>query len=192
MDEAVAIRLCITHRDPVGFEFLVNKYRREALFHARSLLGNAEDAADACQECFTRAFIAMPRLDKMDAFYPWFYRILRNYCLNVLSRRKTATKYRVETQRAGGVNVDTATPLFLLEKTEEQKLVWETLEQLPPDSREILVMKYIQGLKYEEISQMLAIPRGTVMSRLYYARKAFHDKFTTNETSERSKGHVRL
>jgi len=181
MNEAQAIRLCLEHQDPVGFEFLVEQYRREALFHARGFLGDAEDAADACQECFTRAFLAMPRLEKMDAFYPWFYRILRNYCLNVISRRKTATKYRVAAQREGGVNVETATPLLLLEKTEEQKLVWETLEALNPEFREILVMKYIQGLKYEEISQMLAIPRGTVMSRLYYARKAFHAVFVEKD-----------
>lgn len=177
MDEAVAIRLCLKHQDPVGFEFLVNKYRREALFHARSFLGNAEDAADACQESFTRAFLAMPRLQQLDAFYPWFYRILRNYCLNMLDRRKTATRYRVEQQREGGANVEAATPLLLLEKTEEQKLVWEALETLSPEFREILVMKYIQDLKYDEISQMLAIPRGTVMSRLFYARKAFHQAF---------------
>ncbi len=56
MNEAKAINLCIKHRDPIGFEYLVKKYRREALFHARIFLGNDEDAADACQESFVKAF----------------------------------------------------------------------------------------------------------------------------------------
>ena len=93
MDEAHAIQLCLKHQDPTGFEYLVKKYRREAFFHARTLLGDQDDAADACQESFTRAFIAIPRLNRLDAFYPWFYRILRNCCLNMIRKKKTVRKY---------------------------------------------------------------------------------------------------
>ena len=64
MNENHAIRLCLRDRDPVGFEFLVLKYRREAFFHATSVLGNQEDAKDACQEAFRRALAAMPRLEE--------------------------------------------------------------------------------------------------------------------------------
>jgi RNA polymerase sigma-70 factor (ECF subfamily) len=70
MNEAQAIRLCLQYRDPVGFEFLVKKYRREAYFHALALMGNQEDAADACQESFRRAFAAIPKLAQLDKFYP--------------------------------------------------------------------------------------------------------------------------
>ncbi|MBW2623393.1 MAG: sigma-70 family RNA polymerase sigma factor, partial [Deltaproteobacteria bacterium] len=62
-------------------------------FHALSLLGNQEDAAEACQESFTRAFAAINKFTCLDAFYPWFYRILRNCCLNMLGRKKTAENY---------------------------------------------------------------------------------------------------
>ncbi len=72
MNEAQAIRLCLRHRDPVGFEFLVKNYRREAFFHAFALMGNQEDAADVCQESFRRAFTAIPKLVGLDQFYPWF------------------------------------------------------------------------------------------------------------------------
>jgi hypothetical protein len=54
MDEQRAIQLCLKHRDPIGFEFLVRKYRREAFVHARALLGNEQDALDACQDAFLK------------------------------------------------------------------------------------------------------------------------------------------
>jgi len=183
MDEASAIHLCLSHKDPTGFEFLVKKYRREAFFHAVTLLGNQEDAADACQESFSRAFAAMPRLKALDQFYPWFYRILRNCCLNMLSRKKTARKYRTNQKHNPELHVETENPSSLLEKSEEKELVWEVLESLNPEFREILIMKYIKDNNYEEIAALLGIPRGTVMSRLYYARKAFKEAFTAVEAS---------
>ena len=176
MDESRAIRLCLHHRDPVGFEYLVKKYRREAFYHAQSFLGNREDAADACQESFSRAFKAIPNLSKLDAFYPWFYRILRNCCLNMLRRKKTARRYKQEKQLELP-DEETSNPSVLVEAQEEQSLVWEVLNALTPTFREILVMKYIQDKRYDEISELLSIPRGTVMSRLYHARKAFRDRY---------------
>lgn len=177
MNEAQAIRLCLRHRDPAGFEFLVNKYRREAFFHSLSLMGNREDAADACQESFRRAFMAIPKLTDLDQFYPWFYRILRNCCLNMLSRRKTILDYARENSSNAPVADTAADPAAILVKQEEQQIVWQTLNRLDPGSREILCLKYIQGKSYEEISRILQIPRGTVMSRLFHARKAFRREY---------------
>ena len=146
MDENFAIRLCLNHRDPVGFEFLVRKYRREAFFHAISILGNQEDALDACQESFTRAFAALPKLSYLDQFYPWFYRILRNCCLNMIGKRKTIRKYQQNCQTEHHSNKDTEIdPSIIVEKEEEKREVWETLNRLNPESREILIMKYIKG-----------------------------------------------
>ncbi len=177
MNEQTAITLCLKHRDPIGFEFLVNKYSREALFHARALMRNDEDAADACQESFARAFQAMPRLQQLDNFYPWFYRILRNCCLNMLSRQKTATTYRSQQMKLKEGGRTSENPASLMEENEEKAHVWRAIKTLPPESREILCMKYMQGLCYNEIASILAIPRGTVMSRLYHARKRFKTEY---------------
>lgn len=185
MNEDTAIRLCIKHQDPAGFEFLVKKYRREAFFHASALMRNAEDAADACQESFTRAFVAFPKLTKLERFYPWFYRILRNCCLNMLSRKKTADKYYSEQTRADGTGKEFDNPYSILLQSEQKTQIWEVLDRLQPEFREILIMKYIQGLCYNEISDILAIPRGTVMSRLYHARKNFKHEYETMILSER-------
>lgn len=178
MDETRAIKLCLLHQDPIGFEYLVEKYKKEAYFHALSLLGNQEDAADACQECFTKAFNAIIKLPKLDNFYPWFYRLLRNHCLNLLNKEKTATSYREEKRHQLNDEVEKNSPNFLLEKNEEQLAVWHCLENLSPEFREILIMKYIEHQNYDTISNILNIPRGTVMSRLYHARKAFRNEYS--------------
>ncbi len=193
MNESYAIKLCLKHRDPAGFEFLVKKYRREAYFHARMILGNAEDALDACQESFTKAFNAIPKLTQLDAFYPWFYRILRNCCLNMIRKKKSAGKYQTE-ERHHMMLVDNKTnPSATLEKKEEQRFIRKILKQLSPEFREILVLKYLQDLRYADISEYLGIPRGTVMSRLYYARKTFRDKYLImNKSEEKSRREVAI
>jgi RNA polymerase sigma-70 factor, ECF subfamily len=170
MNEARAIALCIEHRDPAGFDFLVRRYRREAYGHALALLGNPDDAAEACQDSFTSAFGSLPRLAELTAFYPWFYRILRNRCLNILSRRKTAADYaRVETDTpARELSAEDAAS-----GAQERAHVWRTLERLKLEHREILALKYLKGYDYDTLATLLRIPRGTVMSRLYHARKAF-------------------
>jgi len=174
MTEESAIELCIKYRDPTGFEHLVKQYRREAMGHALGIMGNPDDAMEMCQESFRRAFQAMPRLEKLDHFYPWFYSILRNCCFNTLARKKTTAKHSdklildAEYQRSGF-----AAPYAEMEKEEAKGAVWETLQQLSPEHREILVLKYFQDMKYDRIADVLGIPRGTVMSRLYSARKAF-------------------
>ena len=177
MDEQGAIKLCIKHRDPVGFEFLVRRYRREAFHHAYGLLGNQEEALDACQESFAKAFAAIPRLESLAAFYPWFYRILRNRCLNLLARSKTAAAYReTAPQRASGLP-EPSDPATILERQEEHQRVRQVLQRLAPEHREVLAMKYIQGQSYEEMARILGLPRGTIMSRLYYARTAFRRRY---------------
>ena len=177
MTEAQAIQLCLKHRDPAGFEALVRQYRREAFGHALALLGNAEDAADACQTCFARAFAALPGLAALDRFYPWFYRILRNFCLNQLARRRIrereadAVRYQEENRR------ESDRPDLLYVQNDEQRQVQEALAALTPEHREILCMKYFQQARYHRIAATLGIPEGTVMSRLYHARRAFRRAF---------------
>lgn len=177
MDEQHAIQLCVKHRDPVGFEFLVQKYRREAFGHAFALLGNQDDALDACQDAFAKAFAAIPRLRDLPQFYPWFYCILRNRCVNLLARRDTAERHREAEQHDASGMVDATNPGTVLERQEEQQRVRRALELLKPEHREILHMKYVQEHRYEEIASILGIARGTVMSRLYHARTALRDAY---------------
>jgi RNA polymerase sigma-70 factor (ECF subfamily) len=116
----------------------------------------------------------MPRLEELTAFYPWFYRILRNRCLNILSRRKTATSYaRAEIARSAEQPPGIASAEDTASLGEERVAVWRTLARLKTEFREILALKYLKGYDYDTLAAVLQIPRGTVMSRLYHARKAF-------------------
>jgi len=171
VDERRAIDLCIAHRDPIGFEYLVRKYQREAYMHAMALVGNPDDAAEACQESFASAFASLPRLSELTAFYPWFYRVLRNRCLNMLSRRRTAAAY---VKANDGTEPLETGPDSIFGEQQERAEVWRVLASLKTEFREILALKYMRGYDYEALAALLEIPRGTVMSRLYHARKAFH------------------
>ena len=173
MNEGKAIVLCIKHHDPAGFEYLFKMFRKEAYFHAAAFLGNHDDAVDACQECFAKAFQSMSKLSYLKVFYPWFYTILRNHCMNILRKRKMASNYVSKESVTLENHTDQKSPVFLMEKGEEHLKTWKTMEAIAPEFREILAMKYIEGLTYRKISDLLGIPRGTVMSRLYHARKAF-------------------
>lgn len=184
MDERRAIDLCIAHRDPIGFEYLMRKYQREAYMHAMALVGNPEDAAEACQESFASAFASLPRLAELTAFYPWFYRVLRNRCLNMLSRRRTAANYAKT--HDGEDYTGIPGPETILGREQEQADVWRALASLKLEFREILALKYMRGYDYEALAALLGIPRGTVMSRLYHARKAFHAAYLDGGRAEAS------
>jgi RNA polymerase sigma factor (sigma-70 family) len=179
MNEAQAIKMCL--KDPVGFEFLVEQYKREAYYHALSFTNNKEDAADACQDAFRKAFGAMPRLTAMDKFYPWFYRILKNHCINMSARKRTARNYRQATIDSKDLQPQTVSPSEELLVNERRESVRKVIETLKPDFKEILTLKYFGEKSYDEIAELLEIPRGTVMSRLFHARSAFRDAFQSAE-----------
>lgn len=181
MNEQRAIELCLKHRDPIGFEFLVRQYRREAFTHAYALLGDPQDAEDACQECFARAYGTMPGLAGLDHFYPWFYRILRNHCLNLLARRDTRRRHREDVGEQCSPSGDPPPHAGVADR-DEQKQIHAALDRLDPEDREILVLKYLNDLSYADIAPRLGIPKGTVMSRLYHARRAFRREFRGLDT----------
>lgn len=160
MDDAAAIEKCIKG-DREAFRFLVERYQKQAVRHSLAILGNREDALDAVQEAFIDAFQALERFDTARRFYPWFYVLLRNRCFKMTARRRPAEDIE-ETeilQSQAGVSPEER---FALEKA---------LLSLTKEDREIIGLKYLDGLSYEELSEHLQIPRGTVMSRLFYARK---------------------
>ena len=177
MNEQKAISLCLKYRDPIGFEFLVQKYRKKAFYNAFGWLNNNDDALDACQEAFARAFGAITRVKKLERFYPWFYVILRNCCMNILYDRKKSNIISEGLSRnleREEMIKDTDT-LTNMVSTEENSKIQELLYSLKPEFKEILILKYFNDMSYSEIGTLLSIPRGSVMSRLYSARRAFHN-----------------
>ena len=162
--------------DSRAFGELVTRYMRRAYFAALGIVGNHDDALDLSQEAFARAFRARRSLDPERPFYPWLYQILRRLCFNFLRNRKSRA---AKLMAAGGWLADEAdaraaaqSPQRAAERAELRRRVQTAIATLPAHEREVLIMREFEGLRYREIADLLGIPIGTVMSRLYAARKA--------------------
>lgn len=132
-------------------------------------LGNDQDAREATQDALLKAFAARDRYDPNRPFYPWLRRILRNTCFDLLSRRKHRAITGLQPDR---VPLLAPSPADQAETADDVARLRLALEQLSPEHREIIVMRHFEDLSYAEIGEALSVPQGTVMSRLYRARKA--------------------
>jgi RNA polymerase sigma-70 factor (ECF subfamily) len=160
MDDAEAIKSC-QQGDREAFRHLVERYQRQAVRQATAILLNRDDAEDAVQEAFIDAFKAIGTFDTSRTFYQWFYVLLRNRCYKLTSKRRPAE------------SLDEALLLTTQQgMSNETRLALEkALHSLTREEREIVSLKYFSGLSYDELATQLQIPRGTVMSRLFYARR---------------------
>ena len=161
--------------DNGAFGTLVERYMRRAYYAALGLVGSSEDAMDLSQEAFVRAFRARHTIDPDRPFYAWLYQIIRRLCFNHTRDRRTS---RRGIEAAGDWLVDQATarsasmnPERALESAEARQRVAGALESLSDRDREVLVLKEFEGLRYREIAEVIGVPIGTVMSRLYSARR---------------------
>jgi RNA polymerase sigma-70 factor, ECF subfamily len=159
------------------YEPLVRAYEPQALRMALGMMGNPEDARDALQEAFVKAFQSLDRFDMGRAFGPWFFQILRNQCRDMLRSRNA--RFRTEVLDEGLLELrpdeGPMSSSRQRDRAEARRLLWKALERVPDEQREVLVLKELQGLRYQEIATVLDVPEGTVASRLFHARKALRD-----------------
>lgn len=167
MDDATAIEKCLKGEKD-AFRFVVERYQKQAVRHAVAILGNREDALDATQEAFIDAFKSLKHFDPLRKFYSWFYVLLRHRCYKITARKRE-TENIEETEILAA---QTGLP------GEESLALERALLSLTKEDREIITLKYLDGLSYEELAAHLQVPRGTVMSRLFYARKQLQAKLT--------------
>jgi RNA polymerase sigma-70 factor (ECF subfamily) len=158
--------------DKEAFGKLVKAHMRQAYYVALGFLGNHDDALDASQEAFVRAYDAMSHFDPSKRFFTWYYAILRNHCLNMLRRKSI--------QPIPFSGIDRETPGRLasgepagdqLERSESHAVIWKAIWSLDPDDRQLIVARDILGTPYAMLAELLDVPVGTVMSRLYHARR---------------------
>lgn len=172
-DEQQAIMECQMGRTE-SYRILVDKYKVKAYYAALLYTGNREDALDLSQEAFYRAFRAIKSFKVGKNFYTWFYQILKNICINHFNRikRRTVT-FSDSLDRNEGFTYRSsyANPDEIFEDHEMKELLWNALNKLKPEDREIIILKEFNEFSYKEIAEILKIPIGSVMSRLYYARK---------------------
>jgi RNA polymerase sigma-70 factor (ECF subfamily) len=153
-----------------GRLILINSHR--AYRTAYRLLGNVEDASDLCQESFLRAYQNISGFDENRPFYPWLYRILKNLCLNFLKKKKRQPAVMKDPDSWDKIFATSIPgPAEQVLRNEDVERFWKALGSLSETHRSVLILKHFDNLSYAEMAEVLSVPIGTVMSRLYHARK---------------------
>ena len=174
-DEGAAIERCKSG-DREAFGAIVQKYMKPAYYVALGYVGTPDDALDISQDAFVNAFRHIKRFDSSKKFFPWFYSILKNLCMNHLTRvrrrREDSIDAMAEEEGEVRIPLETASPEQDAARRELERKIGTALLQLRPKEREIIILQHFQDYSYQEIADLLGIPIGTVMSRLYSARRA--------------------
>jgi RNA polymerase sigma-70 factor (ECF subfamily) len=164
--------------DSAASNELVRRHRAAAFRFALQLTGNREDAKDVTQEAMIRFLGSLASFDESRPVQPWLFRIVRNKAYDLGRRRKVRRAESLDELLEKGMPApvqDLPHPTDRLERRDLRKRVWSALRRLPEKQREILVLREYQDLSYGEIGAVLAVPTGTVMSRLHRARRAIRD-----------------
>jgi RNA polymerase sigma-70 factor (ECF subfamily) len=187
LSETEIIELC-KKGDRDAFNTLVEKYQTQVINIAYSMLSNREDALDAAQEVFVKIYKNIGGFKGKSSLSTWIYRIVSNVCNDILrKRRKNTNVISISTSaQEDDENKDfditdtNPTPEELLELSEQQRVVRTAISELSDEYREIVTLCDIEQLSYDEISQILKCPVGTVKSRLNRARSALKKKLIKN------------
>ena len=172
--------------DMRAFEMLVVKYQRRIERLIGRMVRDVDLVADIAQETFVRAYRALPQFRTESAFYTWLYRIAVNTAKKALVDMKrdpviTQTALQGaddddETYRPGTEPTDSETPEALLASKEIAATVNAAIAALSEDLRQAITLREIEGLSYEEISEVMNCPIGTVRSRIFRAREAIAER----------------
>jgi len=156
------------------FEMYVKQNMRRAYFSALGLLGSHDAAMDVTQEAFIRAYRNFKSFNGEKKFFTWYYSILKNLCLNFIRdrKRKNETEY-IEFKEDEHSQIK---PGDAIENKELTEKLQEAINELDFDDREVIILKEFEDHTYKEIAEILNIPVGSVMSRLFYARKKLSGK----------------
>ena len=174
--EAAVIRR-VQNGDLNAFEDLVAAYEKNVYNLALRMVGNPQDAEDMAQEAFLKAYRSLPQFRGDSKFSVWLYRIVSNVCLDWLraQKRRPVASLTEEDEEGEESQMDlpdeSALPEELLERRLTREAVQRGLQSLSEDQRQILLLREIQGLSYEEIGLTLDLEPGTVKSRIFRARK---------------------
>lgn len=167
--------------DRDAFRILVERYQGRAYRLALRVLRDEEEARDAVQEAFLKAYGALDRFQGRSRFYTWLYRLVMNQCLD--QRRRDRSDRHTPWEEGSAAERETAAdeapevlgvrfaPAAEAMGKELRGHLARAIDALPEASRATLLLREVDGLSYAEIAEALAIPKGTVMSRLHYARQ---------------------
>lgn len=174
-NEALLLRK-IKDGDVASFELLIKDYQVYAYNIAYRMMGNEEDAKDAAQEALIKVYKSIHKFKETSSFSTWLYRIVMNTCKDELKKRKEkvlSLDKEMETddgKMSREIGDESLNPSKIVERNEVSHVVQEAINTLPDANKMVIVLRDIQGLSYEEISQVIKEPVGTVKSRISRGR----------------------
>lgn len=173
MDDQELIAACLQGQ-PSAYGELVRRYQDRLYNTVYRMVQNAEDAQDVVQEAFLHAYQALEGFKGDAQFFTWLCRIAMNAAISLRRRRKLVVSIEVGSEREMLLEpVDEsegADPTEQLHRAEQGQRLHQALARLSPEHRAVLVLKEMEGIKYEEMAEILQVPIGTIRSRLHRAR----------------------
>ncbi len=164
--------------DRAAFRLLYERYHRRAYAVALGVVRDPSDATDVVQDAFVKVYRHLGRFEGQAAFFTWLYRIVMNLSIDRLRRRKVHNvefderfAYADETSVLSAGSTALGAPVGEALRRELGQAIDAALDRLPEHHRAVLILREIEDLDYETIAQVLEIPKGTVMSRLFHARR---------------------
>jgi RNA polymerase sigma-70 factor (ECF subfamily) len=163
---------------------LVRRYQDRLYNTVFRLVENADDAHDVVQEAFLSAYQSLNSFKGDALFFTWLYRIAFNTAISLKRKRRVAL--RIESGRGDGGNEpldasEFSRPGHALERAEEERRVHNALSRLSAEHRAVLVLKDMEGQKYEAMAEILQVPIGTIRSRLHRARLELRELLRQDE-----------
>ncbi len=169
--DAMLVQSCL-RGDRHAFDELVDRYEGPIYSAAYRITGSVEDAMDATQNAFVKAYEKLHTFDPEYRFFSWIYRIAVNQALNLVGRRREASEFDDETHASG------PDPEQSFEAAEVGGHLQQALLELEPHYRTVVILKHLEGFSYREIGELLEIPEKTVKSRLFTARQRLRENLT--------------
>ena len=172
--------------DREAFRQLVERYQRRVYSVCYGMLKNNDDCLDVSQEVFVKVFKYIANFNHQSSFYTWLYRITVNMCIDHIRKNSKVRKVEYDDRIShDGADVEGEehilpstlglSPDKVYGRKELREKMLEALDTLSDKHRTILIMREVDGMSYEEMAEALNISKGTVMSRLFHARRYFQD-----------------
>jgi RNA polymerase sigma-70 factor, ECF subfamily len=173
LDDKRLIAECLQGRT-AAFGELVQRYQDRLYNTVYRLVGNAEDAQDVVQEAFIHAYQSLTSFKGDSLFYTWMYRIAVNTAISWRRKQRGFVRLQFDQHAGGGMEpADSSNgnqPAHAMEQAEQERRVQVALNRVSPEHRAVLILKDMEGQKYETMAEILQVPIGTIRSRLHRAR----------------------